>query len=101
MSHRDWTRRELLKWGLGTVATTAALEGLGNMLHVPGWHRLLGGGTLPNPHWSIKDSFECTRQLGRMGTAAQLGALLQLQEAAAQSESDPWVLITVKVFDQT
>jgi hypothetical protein len=101
MSHRDWTRRDLLKWGLGTVATTAALEGLGNILHVPGWHKLLGGSYLPNPHWSIKDSFEVTRQLGRMGTAAQLGALLQLQEAAAQSESDPWILITVKVFDQT
>ena len=100
MSHKDWTRRELLKWGLGGVASTAALESLGNMLHVPGWHRLLGGSYLPQPHWAIKDSFELTRALGRSGAASQLAAMLQLQEAAAQQESDPWLLITVKIFDQ-
>lgn len=100
MSHKDWTRRELLKWGLGSVASTAALESLGNMLHVPGWHRLLGGSYLPQPHWAIKDSFELTRALGRSGAASQLAAMLQLQEAAAQQESDPWLLITVKIFDQ-
>ena len=100
MSHKDWTRRELLKWGLGGVASTVALESLGNMLHVPGWHRLLGGSYLPQPHWAIKDSFELTRALGRSGSASQLAAMLQLQEAAAQQESEPWLLITVKIFDQ-
>lgn len=101
MSHNDWTRRELLKWGLGTVATTAALESLGNILHVPGWHHLLGGSHLPNPRWSTMDSYEITRMLGRRGAAAQLATLLQLQQAAqAQSANDDWVLITVKVFDE-
>ncbi len=101
MSHRDWTRRELLKWGLGTVATTAALESLGNILHVPGWHQLLNGSHLPNPHWSMMDSFEITRMLGQRGAAAQLATLLQLQQAAqAQSVNDDWVIITVKVFDE-
>jgi hypothetical protein len=100
MSHKDWTRRELLKWGLGGVASTVALESLGNMVHVPGWHRLLGGSFLPQPHWAIKDSFELTRALGRSGAVSQLAAMLQLQEAAAQQESEPWLLITVKIFDQ-
>ena len=101
MSHRDWTRRELLKWGLGTVATTAALESLGNILHVPGWHHLLGGSHLPNPQWSMMDSYEITRMLGQRGAAAQLATLLQLQQSAqAQSANDDWVLITVKVFDE-
>lgn len=101
MSHNEWTRRELLKWGLGTVATTAALESLGNIVHVPGWHRLLGGSHLPNPQWSMMDSFEITRMLGRRGAAAQLATLLQLQQSAyAQGPNDDWVLITVKVFDE-
>lgn len=100
MSHKDFTRRELLKWGLGSVASTVALESLGNMVHVPGWHRLLGGSYLPQPHWAIKDSFELTRALGRSGAASQLAAMLQLQQAAAQQESEPWLLITVKIFDQ-
>lgn len=101
MSHKDWTRRELLKWGLGSVATTAAIESLGNILHVPGWHHLLGGSHLPNPHWSMLDSFELTRMLGRRGAAAQLSTLLQLQQSAqAKSTKDDWILITVKVFDE-
>lgn len=102
MSHKEWTRRELLKLGLGTVATSAAIEGLGHMLHVPGWHKLLGGSHLPHPDWAVRDSFELTRLLGQAGSPGQLAALFQLQEAFAQDANadNEWTLITIKVFDQ-
>lgn len=103
MNHRGVTRRDLLKWGLGSAAATAALEGLGHITKVPGWSQLLSGHSLPHPHWAVKDSFQLTQLLAGAGSAGQLAALLQLQEAAAQSaqssESD-WSLITIKVFDQ-
>ncbi|NBO39027.1 hypothetical protein EBU99_10640 [bacterium] len=101
MSGSNWSRRELLKLGLGSLASTAMLESLGQMVQVPGWHGLLTGRQLPQPHWSVGDSFELTRSLGEAGSLRQMQALLQLQAAsAAYSASSPWTLVTIKIFDQ-
>lgn len=100
MSGMKISRRDLLKWGVGATVSTALMESVGQMLHVPGWHHLLGGSHLPNPHWAVKDSFELTRHLGRLGASGQLATLFQLQEAMAQSADDEWSLVTIKVFDQ-
>ncbi|NBW80677.1 hypothetical protein EBR21_02885 [bacterium] len=70
------------------------------MIRVPGWNHLLTGSNQPFPQWWVKDSFHLTRELGRFGSAAQLGAFFQLQEAQAQSASSDWSLITIKIFDQ-
>jgi hypothetical protein len=70
------------------------------MIHVPNWNRLLTGSLHPYPQWWVKDSYELTGMLGKRGSAAQLAAMLQLNEAYAQSSSDDWTLITIKIFDQ-
>ncbi|MFZ9519324.1 MAG: hypothetical protein ACO3A4_02500 [Silvanigrellaceae bacterium] len=100
MSSMNWSRRDLLKWGIGTGVTTAFLESVGNMIRVPGWNHLLTGSNQPFPQWWVKDSFQLTRELGRMGSVSQLAAFLQLQEAQAQAASSEWSLITIKIFDQ-
>ena len=104
MSGNNWSRRDLLKWGLGAGVTTAFLESVGNMIHVPGWNSLLTGSTQPFPHWWVRDSHELTRHLGRSGAAAQLATFFQLQQAQAQegstSSENDWTLVTIKIFDQ-
>ncbi|MEN9825133.1 MAG: hypothetical protein RI953_878 [Pseudomonadota bacterium] len=100
MSSMNWSRRDLLKWGIGAGVTTAFLESVGNMIRVPGWNHLLTGSHQPFPQWWVKDSFHLTRELGHVGSAAQLAAFFQLQEAQAQAGSNDWSLITIKIFDQ-
>ncbi len=100
MSGKIWSRRDMLKWGLGAGVTTAVLESVGNMIHVPGWNSLLTGSNQPFPQWWVKDSFELTRRLGQTGTAAQLASLFQLQQAQASGKESEWSLVTIKIFDQ-
>lgn len=97
---RAWTRRELLKWGLGSVASSAALEGLAQIGRVPGWHPLLGGSAMPHPDWWMRDSYDLTRSLSQQGSFAQLASVLQLQQAFAQSTANDWSIITIKVMAQ-
>lgn len=102
MSGNKWSRRDLLKWGIGTGVTTAFLESVGNMVHVPGWNSLLTGSLQPFPDWWVKDSHQLTRYLGRHGAAAQLATFFQLQQAQALPDAVPndWSLVTIKIFDQ-
>ncbi|MEY3903078.1 MAG: hypothetical protein RL189_2384 [Pseudomonadota bacterium] len=100
MSSRNWSRRDLLKWGVGAGLTSVLMDSVGQMIHVPNWNRLLTGSAHPYPQWWVKDSYELTGMLGKRGSAAQLAAMLQLNEAYAQSSSDDWTLITIKIFDQ-
>jgi hypothetical protein len=102
MSGNIWSRRKMLKWGLGAGVTTAVLESIGHMIHVPGWNNLLTGSHQPYPQWWVKDSFELTQRLGRAGSAGQLASLFQLQQAQAQANTreSEWSLVTIKIFDQ-
>ena len=99
MSNKIWTRRDLLKLGLGTAASMALFEGVGHLLPVAGG-RKFPIAPPPLSDWSVADAFQLSRALGQRNSQLQLATLLRLQQACAQESQNDWTIITVKVFDQ-
>lgn len=99
MSQKLWTRRDLLRLGLGTAATCALFEGAG---HLYPW---IAGTRAPNSpllttDWSVADSFRILQNMGKKNSQMQMAALLRLQQACADDSENDWTIITVRVFDQ-